>query len=81
MILSYYLPYICYTMDGTVERLFVYYYTAIFYPDVHQSFCNIRSNVVIFRLVVADPHKSDANHQSLQAPIVSVHGSKASKAS
>ncbi len=52
------------------------YYTAIFYPDVHQSFCNIRSNVVIFRLVVADPyhfnadpdpHKSNANHRPSRA--------------
>jgi hypothetical protein len=78
--MSYYLPYICYNMDETVERL--YYYNAIFYPDFYQSFCNgTRSSVVIFRLVVADPHKSDANHRSLQAPIVSVHGSKASKAS
>jgi hypothetical protein len=75
--MSYYLPYICYTMDETVERLYVYYYTAIFYPDVHQSFCNMtRSNVVIFRLVVADPHhfnadpdphKSDANHRPSRA--------------
>jgi hypothetical protein len=30
--LSYCLTYICYNMDETVERL--YYYTAIFYPDV-----------------------------------------------